>query len=60
LCCSAYVENLIEKVFKMADEYNVNNLVFEGGGAKGTAYVGVLQALQELGFFQNGSYTVKK
>ena len=33
--------------------YHFNNLVFEGGGVKGIAYVGALEVLQEEGILQN-------
>lgn len=33
--------------------YHFRNLVFEGGGVKGIAYVGSLQALEEKGILQN-------
>lgn len=34
-------------------DYHFKNLVFEGGGVKGIAYVGALEALDELGILQN-------
>lgn len=33
--------------------YHFNNLVFEGGGVKGIAYVGALEVLEEEGILQN-------
>ncbi|WP_432667461.1 patatin-like phospholipase family protein [Wukongibacter baidiensis] len=33
--------------------YNFKNLVFEGGGAKGIAYIGVLEVLEEKGILEN-------
>jgi len=36
----------------MADNYPFRNLVFEGGGVKGIAYVGALQALAERGILE--------
>lgn len=40
--------------------YNINNLAFEGGGAKGIAYVGVVTALKEYRIYKNGVYNIKK
>lgn len=34
-------------------EYNFRNLIFEGGGVKGIAYLGALEILQEKGILQN-------
>ena len=36
-----------------APKYHFKNLVFEGGGVKGIAYVGVLEKLNEKGILQN-------
>ena len=33
--------------------YQFKNLVFEGGGVKGAAYVGAMQALDEAGVLDN-------
>jgi NTE family protein len=32
-------------------DYNFRNLVFEGGGVKGIAYIGALEILEEKGYF---------
>ena len=32
--------------------YPFRNLVFEGGGVKGSAYIGAIRALNEEGFYQ--------
>lgn len=37
----------------MADRYHFKNLVFEGGGVKGIAYVGALRHLQDLGILDD-------
>lgn len=34
-------------------DYNFRNLIFEGGGVKGIAYLGALEILQEKGILQN-------
>jgi len=34
-------------------EYHFRNLVFEGGGVKGIAYVGALEVLKSKGILQN-------
>lgn len=41
------------KVEMSKQEYGIRNLVFKGGGIKGLAYVGVLQALAEEGILKN-------
>ena len=33
--------------------YHFTNLVFEGGGVKGIAYIGAMQVLQEKGVLKN-------
>lgn len=42
------------------NDYDIKNLVFEGGGAKGLAYVGALNALAELSLFNKEAYQINK
>ncbi|MDQ8038932.1 MAG: patatin-like phospholipase family protein [Rickettsiella sp.] len=44
----------------LSNTFDIENLVFEGGGAKGLAYVGVINALGELGIYQQDGYKIKK
>ncbi|XP_046846665.1 uncharacterized protein LOC124440335 isoform X2 [Xenia sp. Carnegie-2017] len=43
----------MEDVFLGKQEFSFENLVFEGGGSKGIAYVGALQVLEEVGILKN-------
>ncbi|EDV22531.1 uncharacterized protein TRIADDRAFT_58860 [Trichoplax adhaerens] len=47
---------------RLTEEDEIENLVFEGGGVKGIAYIGALQVLQELGILTdaNGNRRIKR
>jgi NTE family protein len=44
---------MLQKIKEQSMSYHFKNLVFEGGGVKGIAYIGAMQVLEEEGVLQN-------